>query len=105
MHRRQIIIMKILRLSPLLLFIIVLTLAWYSADSMTSANTSREKALLDQALSRSITQCYALEGTYPPNLTYIEDHYGLTYNHDHYYIDYQFIGANLRPDITIIERE
>ncbi len=97
--------LNIWRLSPLLLVTIVLIIASCSADSMTRANRSREKALLAQALSRSTTQCYALEGTYPPDLSYMEDHYGLTYNHDHYYIDYQYIGANLRPDITIIERE
>ena len=37
--------------------------------------------------------------------TYLTDHYGLTYNSDYYYIDYQYIGSNLRPDVTIIERK
>ena len=47
----------------------------------------------------------ALEGTYPPDINYLTDHYGLTYNSDYYYIDYQYIGSNLRPDVTIIERK
>lgn len=90
---------------PLVLLAAVLIITWYSADSMRSSNTAREKVLLSQALARSVTQCYALEGTYPPDLSYVEEHYGLTYDHDRYFIDYQYIGANLRPDITIIERE
>ena len=60
---------------------------------------------LERALTRSITQCYALEGTYPPDINYLTDHYGLTYDSDYYYIDYQYIGSNLRPDVTIIERK
>lgn len=46
-----------------------------------------------------------LRGTYPPDINYLTDHYGLTYDSDYYYIDYQYIGSNLRPDVTIIERK
>ena len=60
--------------------------------------------ILEKAIDRSITQCYALEGVYPDNLAYLEQEYGLTYNKEHFFVDYQYIGSNLRPDITIIER-
>ena len=90
---------------PVLLLVLALCFFVAFSGSFAKANLSYEKDLLQKALDRSITQCYALEGTYPNNLEYLEEHYGLTYNKEHFYVDYQYIGGNLRPDVTIIEKE
>lgn len=90
---------------PVFLLVIVLGIFVAFSDSFAQSNLAYEKELLQNALTRSITQCYALEGTYPYNLAYLEENYGLTYNKDHFYVDYQYIGGNLRPDVTIIEKE
>lgn len=94
-----------LRLIPILAGIAALVFLCFSADQMDSGNQAQEKRILSTALSRSITQCYALEGFYPPDLDYLRDHYGFTYDTDHFFIDYQYIGSNMRPDVTIIEKE
>lgn len=57
---------------------------------------------LEKAIRRSVVQCYVVEGTYPPSLDYLVEHYGITYDSDQYYVDYTSIGSNLMPDITII---
>lgn len=90
---------------PLLLLLGVLLFFALFADSFSRSNLEHEKAILCNALQRTITQCYALEGTYPYTLSYLEEHYGLTYNREHFFIDYQYIGSNLRPDVTVIERD
>ena len=90
---------------PVFVLIIVLGSFVLFANSMTSGNTAREKEILQNAIERSITQCYALEGTYPSSLSYLEQNYGLIYNKELFFVDYQYIGGNLRPDITIIERD
>ena len=70
-----------------------------------SATTSEKQAeSLEKAIYRSVAQCYAVEGTYPPSLAYLEDHYGLTYDTDSFFVDYQPIGSNIMPDITIITK-
>ncbi len=53
---------------------------------------------------RSITHCYAVEGTYPSSLEYLKENYGLTYDETVFFVDYQTIGSNILPDVTIIER-
>ncbi len=90
---------------PILIMVAVLGVFVLFANSMTSNNTAREKEILQNAIERSVTQCYALEGTYPSSLSYLEENYGLIYNKDQFFVDYQYIGGNLRPDITIIERD
>ena len=37
-------------------------------------------------------------------LEYLKENYGLTYNEDLFYVDYRTTGANLMPDVTIIEK-
>ena len=91
--------------APIIILVIVLVAFIGFSNSMMDTNLAREKEILENAIDRSITQCYALEGVYPDSLDYLEEHYGLTFNEEHFYVDYQYIGSNLRPDITIIEKE
>lgn len=51
-----------------------------------------------------IVYCYATEGTYPESLEDLKAHYGLTYDEDLFFVDYQTVGANIYPDVTIIEK-
>lgn len=90
---------------PIILLVLALGFFVLFTDSFSRSNLEHEKTILQNALTRTVTQCYALEGTYPYSLTYLEEHYGLTYNKEHFLIDYQYIGSNLRPDVTIIERK
>ncbi|MDE5910574.1 MAG: hypothetical protein K2H52_17865 [Lachnospiraceae bacterium] len=86
-------------IGPVILIIFVLSLSFIGDSTV-----SRQKESLETALNRDIIHCYAVEGFYPPSLTYIEEHYGLTYNHDLFFVDYQPIGSNMRPDVTILVR-
>lgn len=72
--------------------------------SVSATTLEKEQQSLENALQRSITQCYAVEGTYPPSLSYLEEHYGLTYNKDRFFVDYQPIGSNIMPDVTVLSR-
>ncbi len=54
-----------------------------------------------QALERTVMQCYALEGAYPPNLDYLVEHYGLVVNEDRYVYLFEPGAANIFPIIKI----
>ena len=72
---------------------------------MGAENSSRIAKNLENAIDRCITECYALEGTYPPSLSYMEEYYGLVYDKNTFFVDYSMVGTNLRPDVTIIEKQ
>ena len=91
-------------LPPVLLAIIIIAFVFFS-NTISDSNESGNYTLLKNALNRCIKQCDALEGSYPPSLSYLVENYGLLYNSEQYFIDYQYIGSNLRPDVTIIERD
>lgn len=87
-----------------LLLAVVLLLFVAGLNNIQSSNEAEQAILLEKSVTRSITACYALEGAYPPDIEYLTEHYGLVYDEEQYFIDYQYIGANLRPDVTIIKR-
>lgn len=49
--------------------------------------------------------CYAAEGVYPPDLAYLEEHYGIQIDRTRYRVFYDIFGSNLMPDITVLEYE
>lgn len=90
---------------PLLAFIILFFIFFDAIGSVDETTAQKQKEHLTTSLRRNITQSYAVEGTYPPSLDYIKENYGLTYDESIFFIDYKFIGANIYPDITIIQLE
>ena len=59
---------------------------------------------LETALRRSAVSCYALEGFYPPDVAYLQDHYGLQFDADAYIIHYTRTASNWMPEITVLEK-
>ena len=56
-------------------------------------------------MGRAAVACYAAQGAYPPDLSYIEEHWGVQIDRSRYAVFYQVEGSNLMPDITVLERE
>lgn len=86
--------------SLILLFVFV-----FGLSSIQETTVAKQQESLETALMRDITHCYAVEGYYPPSLDYIEEHYGLTYDKELFFVDYQPVGSNMRPSVTIILRK
>ena len=82
-------------------FLVFFIVGVNTVDDTTSSEQAKS---LETAVRRSVAQCYAVEGTYPPSLEYLEEHYGLLYDTDSFYIDYTAIGSNIMPDITILPK-
>lgn len=92
-------------LFSLCLFAVILFCFSLGIRSLSADTDRRARESLETALNRSITWCYALEGAYPESLDYLVEHYGLTYDHDRFFVDYRIAGANIYPDVTILEEE
>ena len=79
---------------------IALLLAGTNSVLATSSQSQAES--LKNAILRSAVSCYAFEGAYPESLSYLKEHYGVTWNENKYVVDYEIIGANLMPSVTVI---
>ena len=86
-------------------FLAILLCFYLSVMSVSSESDKEEYQTLETALTRSITQGYAVEGNYPESLDYLKKSYGLHYDEEKFFVDYQPLGSNIIPDVTIIKKE
>ena len=98
------VLMVVLSLLPILAFIVLFILFLQGIGSVSESTLSKQQESLETALERSISQCYAVEGSYPPSLEYLKQHYGLLYDEDSFFIDYEYYGSNLLPEVTVLRR-
>ena len=84
-----------------------LAIGWFaiSIDRLEQGRQEEGKCILEESLRRTAVACYGAEGFYPPDVAYMQNHYGLQYDAQKYQIHYEIFASNLMPDITVIEKE
>ena len=92
-------------LASVCVFLLILVLFIQGLSGLSGSTTKRQREALENAITRSMTYCYSVEGVYPESLEYLKKNYGLTYNEELFYVDYRITASNIMPDITIIERK
>lgn len=95
--------MKYKPLFSLLLAAAVLLCFLRGISQLEENHREEGRQQLEQALRRAAVTCYALEGAYPPSVSYLEEHYGLQYDRKAYVVHYAVFASNLMPDITVLE--
>ncbi len=88
---------------PLVTFVVIFAMFYYGITQLSEASDRQQLEGLQTTIERDIVHCYASEGEYPPSLEYLEENYGLTYDHSKYFVDYQPVGTNILPDVTVME--
>ena len=101
--------MKKQRSGGLLLLIpgtLAVLLVFLSAvNNLADGQNSEGRRQLEQAVRRGAVACYAAEGIYPPDLEYLEEHYGIQVDRERYTVEYEIFASNLMPDVTVLENE
>lgn len=88
------------------LLAIVALLGFSTALGNLDAGRSQEgREQLETAIRRSCVACFAAEGSYPQDVQYLKDHYGLQIDEERYAVFYDVFAENLMPDITVLELE
>lgn len=59
---------------------------------------------MEDTIYKAVLNCYAIEGSYPATLDYVEQYYGLQIDHDRYDVFYEIFAQNVMPEITVIEK-
>lgn len=85
--------------------VVVILLCFMSAlSNLSDGHADEDKRQLEEVLRRAAVACYAVEGIYPPDVEYLEVHYGIQIDRNRYEVSYESIAANLMPDITVLEK-
>jgi hypothetical protein len=89
------------------MLVICLGLVVWFAIGLSNVNQQQSQEgqrQLETALRRAAVACYATEGVYPPDLDYLEAHYGVQVDGDKYYVYYNIFADNIMPEITVVEK-
>ena len=93
---------------PALLISAALAVLLVFTAALSDLNDGRQdegRVRLEEAVRRGAVACYAAEGIYPPDLAYLETHYGLQMDRERYTVIYEVFASNLMPDVTVLHNE
>jgi hypothetical protein len=86
-----------------LLFIAVVSVVLMAVGNLSRESEEESLQAMERAVLRSATQCYALEGRYPPSVDYLRRHYGLVLHEEKYIYHYVKAADNILPDIQVLK--
>ena len=82
----------------ILAFVVYLFFA--AVEGASGKADASSAATLEKAIKRAAVQCYAIEGFYPPDVGYLEDHYGIILD-SKYIVEYDAFSGNNLPGIRV----
>lgn len=91
-------------LLPPLLALAVLWVLLAATHNLKGANREQGRLLMENSIRRSAAAYYAREGSFPPSLAVLEQHYGLQIDHERYAVFYEIFAPNLMPSITVLDQ-
>lgn len=89
----------------IVLFAVMIVWLVLALGNASRASDSEQLAQVRQSVENGITLCYAVEGAYPESLEHLTRTYGVVYDENRYLVHYERFAANVRPTVTVIERE
>jgi hypothetical protein len=88
----------------LIVLLIVLAFSVVQMDKFWKVKEQEQPQRIKEAIEKACVQCYALEGSYPPDLEYLGQHYGLVLDHERYFYFYEVFASNIMPDVEVYEK-
>ena len=89
----------------ILLFGLICIGVYFGVGESNQLNERENLKQLEERLELAVTQCFSIEGEYPPDLSYLLDNYKIYINEDLYHVSYLYQGANIKPEILVVRKE
>ena len=76
-----------------------------SAGNVNERQQAENLKQMEDSIHKAVLNCYAIEGSYPATLDYVEQYYSLQIDHDRYDVFYEVFAQNIMPEITVIDKD
>ncbi len=86
-----------------LILVVIILVSFQAVDKISNDKDDRSAAI-EKVIIKAAVQCYALEGSYPPNIEYLTENYGIIIDESQYFYFYDTNGSNIAPNIEVIKR-
>jgi hypothetical protein len=88
----------------LLLLAGVMLIAGSGLRAADEARSEESARILADSIRRAAVCCYAVEGSYPDTLDYLEENYGVYVDEAEFAVFYDVFASNIMPDVTVVKR-
>ncbi|MDD6050428.1 MAG: hypothetical protein PUC00_04030 [Clostridiales bacterium] len=85
----------------LAVFAVLLVFAFVLISRIDQGAGDEQTALICDAVKNALVTCYAVEGSYPPDVEYLKAHYGLAYDAERYIVTFDAFASNVMPDVRV----
>ena len=90
------------RIILILAAVLIVAAAVFAFAGSAGKDVGAEAApAIQEVIQKAALQCYAVEGVYPPDLAYLQDHYGLSVNTEDFIVVYDAFASNLPPTVFV----
>lgn len=83
---------------------LLLAIFWAGFGNVGNSADEEQLRMTEDAIRRAAVICYAIEGSYPKNLDYLVEHYGVQVDTRKYVVSYETAGSNLLPYIEVVPK-
>lgn len=88
-------------LIPLVGLCCILLVLFIGVKRFNDIGREQELKLTESALKKAIVQCYAIEGIYPEDVSYLEENYDLMIDKSKYNVYYECFSSNIMPQYGV----
>ena len=82
----------------------LLGIFWAAFGNVGKGADAEQFRMTEEAIRRAAVNCYAIEGSYPQNLGYLIEHYGVQVDTQKFVVTYDVVGSNLLPYIEVVRK-
>ena len=92
-------------LIPIIFSMGMVVMVMYGLSVTENSSHSEGVRILEESIRRAVITCYAIEGSYPSDISHIEEYYGVFIDRARYKVHYDIFASNIMPSISIITLE
>lgn len=94
----------LVQITAMLMVFSIVAIVVISMPSFRKSGGRIRSEAIENTIKKYSIQCYAAEGSYPPDLEYLENNYGLILDKQNYFYYYEAFSSNFMPDISVYSR-
>lgn len=88
----------------LAVFALLFSAALFLLGKIDRGSSAEQTAMIRSAVSSALVTCYAVEGSYPSDVEYLRQNYGLAYDTERYLVTIDAFASNIMPDVRVLVR-
>lgn len=87
-----------------IVFLLIFLIVIFALADVNNTSVNEGLTITENSVRRAVITCYAQEGSYPPDIEYLKENYGLRIS-DEYSVRYDIFASNIMPNIMVVRKQ